>query len=90
MPADAQPPPSYEELAGLVAVLADRVGALEAENAELRRRLGMNAGNSSTPPSREPIAAKAARKAKRSADRSSRERSPDRKPGASQGIKGRG
>jgi len=90
MPADAQPPPSYEELAGLVAVLADRVGALEAENAELRRRLGMNAGNSSTPPSREPIAAKAARKAKRSADRSSRERSPDRKPGGQPGHKGSG
>ena len=90
VPADAQPPPSYEELAGLVAVLADRVGALEAENAELRRRLGMNSGNSSTPPSREPIAAKAARKAKRSADRSSRERSKDRKPGGQPGHPGSG
>ena len=90
MPADAQPPPSYEELAGLVAVLADRVDALEAENAELRRRLGMNSGNSSTPSSKEPIAAKAERKAKRSADRSSRERSKDRKPGGQQGHKGSG
>jgi transposase len=92
VPADAppSPSPSYEELAGLVAVLADRVGALEAENAELRRRLGMNSGNSSTPPSREPIAAKAARKAKRSADCSSRERSKDRKPGGQQGHKGSG
>ena len=90
VPADAQPPPSYEELAGLVAVLADRVGALEAENAGLRRRLGMNSGNSSTPPSREPIAAKAARKAKRSADRSSRERSKDRKPGGQPGHPGSG
>lgn len=92
VPADAppSPSPSYEELAGLVAVLADRVGALEAENAELRRRLGMNSGNSSTPPSREPIAAKAARKAKRSADRSSRERSKDGKPGGQQGHKGSG
>ena len=44
VPADAQPPPSYEELATLVAVLADRVDGLEAENAELRRRLGMNSG----------------------------------------------
>jgi hypothetical protein len=90
MPADAPPPPSYEELAGLVAVLADRVDALEAENAELRRRLGMNPGNSPAPPSRDPIAAKAERKAKRSADRSSRERSPDRKPGGQPGHKGSG
>ncbi len=90
MPADAQPSPSHEELAGLVAVLTDRVDALEAENAELRRRLGMNSGNSSTPSSREPIAAKAGRKAKRSADRSSRERSKDRKPGGQQGHKGSG
>jgi len=90
VPADAQPSPSYEELAGLVAVLADRVGALEAENAELGRRLGMNSGNSSTPSSREPITAKAERKARRSADRSSRERSQDRKPGGQQGHKGSG
>src|ERR1017187_6977280 len=92
MPADAPPPPSPsdEELAGLVAVLADRVGALEAENAELRRRLGMNPGNSPAPPSRDPIAAKAERKAKRSADRSSRERSPDRNPGGQPGHNGSG
>ena len=76
MPADApsSPSPSYEELAGLVAVLASRVDGLEAEstglraeNAEFRRRLGMNSGNSSTPPSKEPIAAKA--NARRSAPR---------------------
>lgn len=90
MPADAQSSPSYEELAGLVAVLADRVDGLEAENAELRRRLGMNSGNSSVPPSKEPIAAKAARKAKRAAGQSSRERSKDRKPGGQQGHKGSG
>jgi transposase len=89
VPADAQPP-SYEELASLVAVLADRVDRLEAENAELRRRLGMNSGNSSMPSSREPIAAKAGRKAKRSAERSSRERSPDANREASRGIKGLG
>jgi transposase len=97
VPADAQPSPSHEELAGLLAVLAGRVDGLEAENAglraenaELRRRLGMNSGNSSTPPSKEPIAAKAARKAKRSADRSSRERSGDRKPGGQLGHQGSG
>ena len=97
MPADAQPSPSYEELAGVLAVLTVRVDALEAENAglraenaELRRRLGMNSGNSSIPPSKEPIAAKAGRKAKRSADRSSRERSRERKPGGQQGHKGSG
>jgi len=36
VPAGAQPSPSYEELAGLVAVLAVRVDALEAENAGLQ------------------------------------------------------
>jgi transposase len=97
VPADAQPSPSPEELAGLVAVLAARVDGLEAENAglraenaELKRRLGMNSGNSSVPPSKEPIAAKAGRKAKRLADRSSRERSEDRRPGGQQGHKGSG
>ncbi len=76
-------------MAGLVA----RVGTLEAENAtlvtenaELRRRLGMNSTNSSTPPSKDSIEAKA----KRRADRSSRERSKERKPGGQPGHKGSG
>jgi transposase len=50
--------PSYDELAALVeeqarviAELGGRVAALEAENIELRRRLGMNSRNSSKPPS---------------------------------------
>lgn len=50
--------PSYDELAALVATQAQvieelraRVAALEAENAELKRRLGMNSTNSSRPPS---------------------------------------
>jgi transposase len=50
--------PSYDELAALVveqarviAELRERVAALEAENAELKRRLGMNSTNSSKPPS---------------------------------------
>jgi hypothetical protein len=50
--------PSYDELAALVIEqaraimeLRARVGALEAENAELKRRLGMDSTNSSKPPS---------------------------------------
>ncbi|MGH3991231.1 MAG: IS66 family transposase [Pseudonocardiaceae bacterium] len=78
--------PSYEELAALVGGLAARVERLEAENAELRRRLGMNSMNSSTPPSKDSVGAKA----KRRADRSSRERSKERKPGGQPGRKGSG
>jgi hypothetical protein len=80
------PQPSYEELAALMVGLVARVETLEAENAELRRRLGMNSTNSSTPPSKDSIGAKAARRA----DRSSRERSKDRKPGGQPGHKGSG
>lgn len=50
--------PSYEELSGLVAGLVARVEALEVENAELKRRLGMSSLNSSTPPSKDSIAAR--------------------------------
>jgi transposase len=39
------------ELQALIDGLMSRIAALEAENAELRRRLGMNSGNSSQPPS---------------------------------------
>ena len=66
--------------------LVARVETLEAENAELRRRLGMNSTNSSTPPSKDSIRVKAARRA----DRSPRERSVDRKPGGQPGHKGSG
>ena len=55
--------PSYEELVELVAVQAEalerltaRVEELEAENAELRRRLGSNSRNSSRPPSSDGLA----------------------------------
>jgi hypothetical protein len=58
----------------------------EAKNAELRRRLGINSTNSSTPPSKGSIGAKAARRA----NRSSRQRSADRKPGGQPGHKGSG
>ena len=86
MSAPEPPKPSYEELAALVVGLVAQVESLEAENAELRRRLGMNSGNSSVPPSNDSIEAKA----KRRADRSSRERSKDRKPGGQPGHKGSG
>ena len=43
--------PSYEELAALVVRQAERIEQLEAEVAELKRRLGMNSTNSSKPPS---------------------------------------
>ncbi|MGH3951909.1 MAG: IS66 family transposase [Pseudonocardiaceae bacterium] len=78
--------PSYEELAALVVGLAARVETLEAENAELRRRLGVNSTNSSVPPSQDSIETKA----KRRADRSSRQRSRDRKPGGQPGRQGSG
>jgi uncharacterized protein DUF6444 len=85
--------PSYENLAAevvelrsLVGRLTARLDAVEAENAELRRRLGMNSANSATPPSKDSIAAKA----KRRADRSSRVRSKDRNPGGQPGRKGSG
>ena len=55
--------PSYDELAALVVEqarligeLRERVTVLEAENVELRRRLGMNSTNSSKPPSSDGLA----------------------------------
>ncbi len=46
----------------LVVGLAARVETLEAENAELRRRVGMSSANSSVPPSKDSIAAKRPRR----------------------------
>ncbi|MCA1682137.1 MAG: IS66 family transposase [Actinobacteria bacterium] len=79
-------PPSYEELAGLVAGLASQLERAHARIAELEARLGRDSTNSSSPPSADSIAAKA----KRRVDRSSRDRSPDRKPGGQPGRKGSG
>jgi len=45
--------PSYDELARLVAAQAARIAELEAELAELKRRLGTNSSNSSKPPSQD-------------------------------------
>jgi hypothetical protein len=79
--------PSYDELAALVveqarviAELRERVAVLEAENAELKRRLGMNSTNSSKPPSSDSPFAKPA-------PRSLRGRS-GRKPGGQPGHPG--
>jgi Family of unknown function (DUF6444) len=62
---------------------AELIRRLQDEIAELKRRLGMDSSNSSTPPSKDPIAVKA----KRRVDRSSRERSKDRQPGGQPGRK---
>lgn len=80
------PPPSYEELAALAAALVTEVEALRAENAELRCRLGMDSRNSSSPPSKDSIAAKAQRRAERSCG----ERSKERKRGGQKGRVGSG
>ena len=78
--------PSYDELAALVEGLVARVEALEAENAALRRKLGVDSTNSSTPPSQDSPAAKG----KRRAQQSQRVRSKERKPGGQPGRKGSG
>ena len=79
--------PSYDELAALVveqarviAELRVRVAALEAENAELKRRLGMNSTNSSKPPSSDSPFTKPAPKSLR--------RRSGRKPGGQPGHPG--
>jgi len=91
---------SYDELRSLVEGLLARVEVLEAENAELRtdntrlrtenaalkRKLGSDSTNSSTPPSQDSPAAKG----KRRAQRSQRVRSKDRKRGGQPGHKGSG
>ena len=58
--------PSYDELASLVAGLIARVEALELENSALKRKLGTDSTNSSTPPSQDSLAAKGKRRAERS------------------------
>ena len=48
--------PSYDELAQVVVAQAARIGELEAELAELKRRLGTNSSNSSKPSSQDGLA----------------------------------
>jgi transposase len=83
----APPPPSYEELASLVAVQAAMIERLEAriveqdaEIAELKRRLAANSTNSSRPPSSDGLARKPAPKSLRKAT--------GRKPGRAKGDPG--
>ena len=67
---------------------AELVKRLELRVAELERRLRMDSGNSSAPPSKEPLAARARRKAAQRA--SQRERSGQRKRGGQPGHAGSG
>jgi transposase len=85
VPADSRP--SSEELAAenaqlraLVGELMSRLEALEAENAELRRQLGLNSQNSSKPPSSDSPFDKPAPKSLR--------RKSGRKPGGQPGHPG--
>lgn len=48
--------PSYDELALLVVAQAGRIAELEAELADVKRRLGTNSSNSSKPPSQDGLA----------------------------------
>ncbi len=63
-----------------------RLDAVETELAAVKRQLGRDSSNSSTPPSKDSLAGKA----KQRADRSSRERSKDRRRGGQPGRKGTG
>ena len=65
---------------------AELITRLELRVAELERRLRMDSANSSTPSSKESLAAKARRKAAMRA--SQRERSAERKPGGQPGHQG--
>lgn len=73
-----------------VAALTVLVEALTAEVAKLRSQIGKDSSNSSTPGSKESIAAREKRKAERREVSSSRERSADRKRGGQKGHRGSG
>jgi transposase len=76
----ADPSPSYEQLAAVVAAQAERIAQLQAEIAELRRQLRQNSRNSSKPPSSDSPFAKPAPKSLRGKS--------GRKPGGQKGHPG--
>jgi transposase len=76
----ADPSPSYEQLAAVVAAQAERIAQLQAEIAELRRQLRQNSRNSSKPPSSDSPVAKPAPKSLRGKS--------GRKPGGQKGHPG--
>jgi len=81
------PQPTLEEVLLRVGRLEVRVVELEAENGELRRRLGMNSGNSSKPPSTDGPFGKPAGGRDKAPPVSLRGKS-GRKPGGQPGRKG--
>ncbi|WP_309228486.1 DUF6444 domain-containing protein, partial [Streptomyces lunaelactis] len=78
-----------DQLAGQDELLVEQarlIALVEEQNAALRRQVGLDSTNSSTPPSADSIGAKA----KRHKANSQRERSKDRKPGGQRGHPGSG
>jgi hypothetical protein len=85
----AEPPPSYEELAALVAEQAALIEALRVEVEALRRQVGRDSSNSSQPPSTDGPAAKAKARAVRQQGEQPVEPSPGGKPAAEESGRGR-
>ncbi len=78
-----------DQLAGKDELIAEQcklIALVEEQNAELRRRLGVDSTTSSTPPSTDSIGSKA----KRRKANSERERSKNRQPGGQKGYRGSG
>lgn len=69
-----------EDLRAEIANLKAEVTSLQAENAKLREQLGLNSGNSSKPPSSDPIGKRPAKPPRRNG--------PRRKPGGQPGHEG--
>ena len=78
----ADPPPSYAELAALVAEQAVLIGALRVELEALRRQVGRDSSNSSQPPSTDGPAARARAKAARQSADQQTEPSSEGQPAA--------